>query len=96
MRKVLLAGLSIVGLLAIAITSSPGFARARTGASSRAAPAAIQDRYCLQGSEWGYPGDCGFSTYDQCTATASGTDSYCAVNPQYLFADQQRTYLRAH
>ena len=28
----------------------------------------IQDRYCLQGTEWGYPGSCQFSTYihDQC------------------------------
>src|SRR5437870_11162348 len=42
------------------------------------APAeAIQDRYCLQGRKWGYPGNCLFSTYQQCMATASGTNAYC-------------------
>jgi hypothetical protein len=97
MHKVLFAGLSVVGLLAIAITSSPSFARARTGASTRAAPAAaIQDRYCLQGRLWGYPGNCQFSTYDQCEATASGTDAYCGPNPQHLFADQRRGYWRTY
>jgi hypothetical protein len=45
----------------------------------------IQDRYCLQGRSWGYPGNCQFSTYAQCMATASGTDAYCGENPQYLF-----------
>ena len=30
------------------------------------APAeAIQDRYCLQGRKWGYPGNCQFSSYPQ-------------------------------
>ena len=96
MRKILLAGLSVVGLLAIAITSSPGFARTRMGVPTGAAPATIQDRYCLQGTEWGYPGNCQFSTYDQCMATASGTNAYCGENPQYLFADRRRNDLRAY
>lgn len=96
MRKVLFTGLSVVGLLAIAITSSPSFARARTGASTRAAAAAIPDRYCLQGRIWGYPGNCQFSTYEQCEATASGTDAYCAINPQRWYADQQRSYWRTY
>jgi len=43
-------------------------------------------RYCLQGRQWGYPGNCQFSTYGQCMATASGTDAYCGINPQYAFA----------
>ena len=93
MRKILFAGLTVVGFLAIAITSSPGFARARVGVSSGPVPAIIQDRYCLQGTEWGYPGNCQFSTYDQCMATASGTNAYCGVNPQYLFADRRRNEL---
>ena len=96
MHKILLAGLSVVGLLAIAITSSPGFARTRMGVPTEAAPATIQDRYCLQGPEWGYPGNCQFSTYDQCMATASGTTAYCGENPQYLFADRRRNVLRAY
>jgi hypothetical protein len=51
---------------------------------------AIQDRYCLQGRRWGYPGNCQFSRYPQCMATASGTDAYCGINPQYAFAQQRR------
>ena len=38
--------------------------------------------YCLQGRIWGYPGNCQFSSYAQCMATASGTDAYCGINPQ--------------
>jgi hypothetical protein len=45
------------------------------GSTSAAAAKAIQDRYCLQGCQWGYPGNCQFSSYAQCTATASGTDA---------------------
>jgi hypothetical protein len=55
------------------------------------APAAeaIQDQYCLQGRVWGYPGNCQFSSYAQCMATASGTDAYCGMNPLYAFARQR-------
>jgi len=51
---------------------------------------AIQDRYCLQGRQWGYPGNCQFSNYRQCMATASGTDAYCGINPMRAFAQQRR------
>jgi hypothetical protein len=51
---------------------------------------AAQDHYCLQGRQWGYPGNCQFSTYQQCMATASGTDSSCGINPRYAFERQQR------
>ena len=56
------------------------------------APAAeaIQDTYCLQGRHWGYPGNCQFSSYRQCMATAIGTDAYCGVNPMKAFAQQRR------
>ena len=46
--------------------------------------------YCLQGRQWGYPGNCQFSNYAQCMATASGTDAYCGINPHYAFARQRR------
>jgi hypothetical protein len=46
--------------------------------------------YCLQGRIWGYPGNCQFSSYAQCMATASGTDAYCGINPKYAFARQRR------
>ena len=43
-----------------------------------------------KGAIWGYPGNCQFSSYAQCMATASGTDAYCGINPQYAFARQRR------
>src|SRR5262245_19692440 len=90
MRQVLLAALSVVGLLSnLAPSSSP---LARTRKPALAPTPLIQDRYCLQGRELGYPGNCEFSTYEQCMATASGTNAYCGVNPQYLFAEQRRGY----
>jgi hypothetical protein len=49
------------------------------------------DRYCLQGRIWGYPGNCQFASYQQCLATASGTSAYCGINPRYAFS-QQRYY----
>jgi len=81
MRQVLFTGLVVVGYLAIPTTSSS---------------AATQDQYCLQGQEWGYPGNCEFSTYRQCMATASGTGAYCGINPQYAFARQRHGYPRAY
>ena len=58
--------------------------------SSSPVPAGnVQDTYCLQGRTWGSPGNCQFSSYAQCMATASGTDAYCGMNPQYLFARQR-------
>jgi hypothetical protein len=55
-----------------------------------AAQTRIQDQFCLQGRSWGYPGNCRFSSYRQCMASASGTDSYCGINPQYAFDEQRR------
>jgi hypothetical protein len=44
---------------------------------------AAQRRYCLQGGTWGFPGNCQFSTLQQCRASAAGTFSSCGVNPRY-------------
>jgi len=93
MRQALFAGLFVAVLAAIAIPSSSALARphGRTPANAASAvPGGIQDRYCLQGYQWGYPGNCEFSTYDQCLATASGTEDGCGENPQYLFKSQRR------
>ena len=49
-------------------------------------------RYCLQGRQWGYPGNCQFSSYGQCLATASGTNAYCGVNPRHAYARQRHRY----
>lgn len=82
MRQVFLfAGLSVISLLAA--SSSPA------AAAASISPAAAEDRYCLQGTEWGYPGNCQFSTYSQCMATASGTDAYCGINPRYAFTHER-------
>ena len=59
------------------------------GLTSIATPAAAQDRYCLQGRIWGYPGNCAFATYSQCMASASGTNAGCGINPRYAFARQR-------
>lgn len=72
--RMIIAALSGAGFLAVALSASP---------------AAAQDRYCLQGRQWGYPGNCQFATYAQCMATASGTDAYCGINPSYAFARQR-------
>src|SRR5262249_38993182 len=53
---------------------------------------AVADSWCLQGRDWGYPGNCQFATYQQCMATASGTLSYCGINPAYAYARQRRGY----
>ena len=52
-------------------------------------PAATQSRYCLQGKNWGHPGNCSFATMAQCRATASGTGATCGVNPRYAFARER-------
>jgi hypothetical protein len=63
-----------------------------TGTAASAAPA-VQDQYCLQGRIWGYPGNCQFSSYQQCMASASGTQAACGLNPQYAYqAQRQRRY----
>ncbi|WP_213289584.1 DUF3551 domain-containing protein [Bradyrhizobium sp. sGM-13] len=54
-------------------------------------PAAAYDYpYCLQGRTIGIPGDCSYSSYGQCMASASGRGLYCNVNPRFAFGQQQR------
>ena len=81
---------TVIALLAVASMGlvSPTMALARGGGGHGGE--ATQDRYCLQGRQWGYPGNCQFSSYAQCMATASGTLAYCGINPQYAFARQRR------
>jgi hypothetical protein len=49
------------------------------------APAAARDYpYCIKGCDYGSSlGDCSFSSYQQCQATASGRLAYCAANPYF-------------
>lgn len=61
------------------------------GTLAAAAPAfAANDTYCLQGRQWGYPGNCQFATYQQCVATASGTGAACGRNPMSYYPHGNR------
>ena len=42
--------------------------------------------YCLQGSDYGLPGLCQFTSYWQCMAEAFGRVAYCGPNPRFAFA----------
>jgi len=47
--------------------------------------------WCIQNSEYGYPGDCSYQTREQCLASASGMSRrYCDVNRRLLFEKQAR------
>ena len=75
--------------LVLALTTSATiFATGVTPAAAgdRVTPVAASEyRYCLQGDDYAGAGDCEFTSYLQCQATASGRTAYCAANP-YLAA----------
>jgi hypothetical protein len=50
-----------------------------------AIPAMARDYpYCIKGCDFGAGrGDCSFSSYQQCQASAAARDAYCAENPTY-------------
>ena len=50
-------------------------------ATSVAPVVASEYRYCLQGDDYAGAGDCGFTSYQQCQASASGRTAYCVANP---------------
>jgi hypothetical protein len=68
MRKV------IVALLVCCAASAMG-----------ALPATARDfPFCIKGCDFaGGRGDCSFSSYQQCQASASGRDAYCDTNPYF-------------
>jgi hypothetical protein len=46
--------------------------------------AAIEYPYCLKGCDFGSgPGDCSFTSYQQCQASASGRVATCDANPNF-------------
>jgi hypothetical protein len=63
---------------------------ALTAGESLADAAGVQDRYCLQGPQWDYPGKCQFTSYFQCM-TAGGKDAICRENPSYAYARKRPT-----
>ena len=49
-----------------------------------AMPAMSRDYpWCIKGCDFGARGDCSFSSYRQCQATAAGRDAWCAENPDF-------------
>jgi hypothetical protein len=54
-------------------------------ATLAALPAAAGEfPFCIKGCDFGAGrGDCSFSSYQQCQATASGRDAYCEENPYF-------------
>ena len=56
-----------------------------TASASSAVPAAAQNYpFCIKGCDFGAGrGDCSFSSFQQCQASASGRDAYCAENPYF-------------
>lgn len=72
MRKTQLA------LLTLGATVLAGFATVT--------PAAARDYpWCAQGGELDYPGECAYSTYEQCQASVSGRLLYCGPNPMVAY-----------
>jgi uncharacterized protein DUF3551 len=74
-------------MLAVAAIAAIG------GINLGAVPSAkAQDTYCLAGRSEGSPGDCSYSTYAQCQASASGRDGTCGLNPRVAFSGQPRQH----
>ena len=54
-------------------------------------PAAARDySWCAQGGEYDYPGECAYSTYEQCLASVSGRLLYCGPNPMVAYGQAPR------
>ncbi|HEY0329198.1 MAG TPA: DUF3551 domain-containing protein [Rhodopseudomonas sp.] len=51
-------------------------------------------RYCLVSPGFGYPGECSYSTYRQCAASASGRYADCIVNPAAGYGAPRRAHRR--
>lgn len=80
--------LSIPALAALSVLSFAG--------TSPASATTVQDSFCLQGRQSGYPGNCSFSSFAQCKATASGTNEDCEINPMKAYSTQRRSAIRYH
>lgn len=64
------------------------FAGAALSFGSVEASAGYDYPWCLTGRGVGSPGDCGYMSYNQCLASASGRGLSCNINPRYAFARQ--------
>ncbi|PJG50471.1 hypothetical protein CVM73_36035 [Bradyrhizobium forestalis] len=60
-------------------------------------PATARDYpWCAQGGEYDYPGECAYSTYEQCQASVSGRLLYCDRNPRFAYGQQPVPQPRPH
>jgi hypothetical protein len=83
MRKLILATLAATSIGAATLATS--------------APAAAYDYpWCLQGPQTGIPGNCAYTSYAQCMASASGQIAYCNINPRVAFGEQLPRGRRAY
>jgi hypothetical protein len=59
------------------------------------APAAAENAaFCLRGCDFGY-GNCSFTSYQQCQASASGLTAWCEANPYFRqMSDVQPAHAR--
>lgn len=54
-------------------------------------PAAARDYpWCAQGGEYDYPGECAYSTYEQCQASVSGRLLFCDRNPRFAYGQSSQ------
>lgn len=81
--------IAVFTLAVVGFGSSPAAARHARYRYTPPPPSPPADLFCLQGRIWGYPGNCQFANYEQCMATASGTDAYCGINPVWAFRGWQ-------
>ena len=53
--------------------------------AASAVPAVARDYpYCIKGCDFGAArGDCSFTSYRQCQASAAGRDAWCTENPDF-------------
>ena len=64
---------------------------------STVTPAAAGDYpWCARGGEYDYPGECAYSTYNQCLASVSGRLLYCDRNPRIAYGQVQQPQPRPH
>ncbi|MCK1425709.1 DUF3551 domain-containing protein [Bradyrhizobium sp. 180] len=71
-----------LALLTLGVTVLAGFAAIP--------PAAARDYpWCAQGGEYDYPGECAYSTYEQCQASVSGRLLFCDRNPRFGYGQLQ-------
>jgi hypothetical protein len=53
--------------------------------------------FCIKGCDFGGShGDCRFTSYQQCQATASGRLAYCDANPYYNASAELRPHRSRH